>query len=79
MNKYNTLLEQLLSFVSRSQFEKVTLSNSVTYISNSTFGGCTKLKTINIPNSVKRIDSYAFYNCESLESIKIPASVTLYR
>ena len=54
----------------------MTIPDSVTIISGSTFSDCTSLTSIMIPNSVTSIVYSAFYNCTSLTSITIPDSVT---
>jgi hypothetical protein len=55
---------------------RVTISDSVTSIKNSTFDGCTSLTSVTIGNSVTRIGDQAFYNCTSLTSVTIGNSVT---
>ncbi len=51
------------------------IPNSVTYIGESAFLGCTSLTSVNIPNSVTYIGESAFFDCSSLTSIYIPNSV----
>ena len=51
----------------------VTISNTVTYIGNYAFYGCTGLTTINIPESVTNIGESAF---TGLKSVIIPNTVT---
>ena len=48
----------------------------VTSIGESTFSGCTKLKSVTIPENVTSIGMYAFRNCTSLISVNIPENVT---
>ena len=55
---------------------KLVISDSVTYIGDSAFFGCTSLTSIAIPDSVTYIDDSAFSGCTSLTSITIPDSVT---
>jgi hypothetical protein len=41
-------------------------------IPNSTFAGCTSLKTVLLPPTLNRIDNYAFAYCSSLDGIEFP-------
>ncbi len=52
------------------------IPNSVTYIEQNAFYGCSSLTSVTIPNSVKNIEEYAFSGCRGLTSIDIPNSVT---
>jgi hypothetical protein len=52
------------------------MPNSVIYIEDDAFSGCTSLTSIIIPNSVTEIGTRAFNECTSLTSIIIPISVT---
>lgn len=52
------------------------IPNSVVYIDQNAFYGCTSLTNITIPNSVTDIWPAAFYGCTSLTNITIPNSVT---
>jgi hypothetical protein len=54
----------------------VTIPNSVTYIGNYAFDGCSRLTSVTIPNSVTSIGYGAFAYCSSLTSVTIPSSVT---
>ena len=56
--------------------EKVIIENGVTSIGESTFDGCSSLKSIEIPDSITSIGWSAFSRCSSLESINIPEGVT---
>ena len=53
-----------------------TIPNSVTFIGNNAFGGCSGLTSVTIPNSVYSIGVSAFADCSGLTSIVIPNSVT---
>ena len=55
--------------------EEITLPDSVTFIGNSAFSGCTSLKEITLPNSITSIGYCAFYGCTSLEEITLPDSI----
>lgn len=50
---------------------KVTLPESLTYISESAFEVCTNLKEINIPSNVQYISDGAFLKCENLSEVHI--------
>ncbi len=51
------------------------IPDSVEWIGNYAFRGCTNLVSIVIPNSVHWIGSFAFHDCTSLTSVEIPSSV----
>ncbi len=52
------------------------IPNSVTFIGDYAFSGCSSLTSITIPDSVTSIGGYAFSGCSGLTSITIPDSVT---
>ena len=54
------------------------IPNSVTYIWNHAFSGCTGLTTITIPNSVTDVGPSAFYGCSGLASIVVERGNTTY-
>ena len=56
--------------------KNTTIPNSVTFIGNNAFGGCSGLTSVTIPNSVYSIGVSAFADCSGLTSIVIPNSVT---
>ena len=70
-NKNKTILLQVPGGIT-----SVTIPNSVTYIGDDAFRGCTSLTSVTIPNSVTSIGEAAFYACTSLTSVTIPSSVT---
>ena len=61
---------------SNSGIMEVYIPNSVMYIGNYAFSGCTGLTSVTIGNSVTHIGRDAFNYCEALTSITIPDSVT---
>ena len=54
----------------------VTLPNSLRWISDMAFEGCSTLKSISFGNGLESIGWRAFFDCSGLTSISIPASVT---
>ena len=58
-----------------TDINEVAYSN-VTSIGDSSFSGCTRLKSINIPDIVTSVGESSFRDCSSLTSITIPNSVT---
>ena len=52
------------------------IPNSVTWIGDYAFSGCTGLTSVTIPNSVTSIGYEAFNYCRGLTSVTIPNSVT---
>ncbi len=73
---YNKNKTELIQYAIGKKDTRYIIPNSVTYIHNEAFGGCSSLTSISIPNSVTSIGDYAFYYCSSLTSISIPNSVT---
>lgn len=66
--------------IGANSFQKLAVTslripNSVTYIGNSAFSGCSLLEKINIPTSATFIGNTAFYFCRLLTSINIPTGV----
>lgn len=63
------------SFSYMTSLESITLSNSITEITDHGFIGCLSLETIDIPSSVTSIGVGVFQNCNSLSTVIIPDSV----
>jgi len=53
----------------------VTIPDSVTYIGDYAFYGCTNLSSFSIPDSITSIENEAFEGCTGLTSVTIPNSV----
>ena len=56
--------------------KSIVLPESLKYIRNGAFYGCSSLTSVKIPESVTSIEGSAFYGCSSLTSVTIPESVT---
>lgn len=63
-------------FLNGSELSELVIPNSVTFIRDSAFNGCSGLTSITIPHSVTSIGNNAFYGCSGITSITIPHSVT---
>ena len=61
--------------MARSDWESLSLPDSVTEIKASAFRGCDNLKSITLSKGITKIGYAAFHNCSSLESIAVPNSV----
>ena len=61
---------------SSSNLSSINLPNSITYIGNSAFNGCSSLTSINLPNSVTEIGERAFYGCTGMKSLELPSNLT---
>ena len=55
------------------------IPNTVHYIDEYAFAGCTGLTSVEIPKSVGMIGEWAFYQCSNLTSVEIPESVRYIR
>ncbi len=64
---------------SYNNLTEVIIPDSVVYINDEAFRGCTSLSSITIPNSMTYLGERAFEGCTSLSSITIPNSVTKIR
>lgn len=63
-------------FDSDPNLTDVSITGSMTAISDFAFYGCTNLKNVELPSGIATIGQDAFFNCTRLETINIPASVT---
>ena len=54
----------------------ITIPNTVIWIAQNAFEGCTRLTNVALPNGITYIGPYTFRNCTSLVSITIPDGVT---
>ncbi|MCR5659263.1 MAG: leucine-rich repeat protein [Bacteroidales bacterium] len=55
---------------------EIVVPNSVTYIGDNAFEGCSSITSITLPLSLTIINNYVFNGCGSLASINIPEGVT---
>ena len=62
-------------FLNEEEVSDIVIPNSVTFIGDYAFEGCSGLTSITIPNSVTSIGNGAFSSCSGLTSISIPNSV----
>lgn len=51
------------------------IPDTVKYIDDGSFYGCTALESVTFGNGVEEIGDYAFENCTSLSKVYIPVSV----
>ena len=65
-----------VNFTGESQLKKVTITGSLTSISDDAFSGCSGLTEINLPSTVTSIGTRAFNGCSSLTEINLPSAVT---
>lgn len=59
-----------------SKIKNITLTNTTTIISNSSFSNLSSLETINIPNTVTSIGEKAFYSCPLLSNKTLNDNIT---
>jgi hypothetical protein len=63
-------------FDNNKKIKKVTIPDSVSYLEDGIFSGCTNLKSVKLGGKITEISEGAFKNCTSLTSITIPNGVT---
>ena len=56
-------------------FSSIYISDSVAYIGDWAFSGCSQLAYISFGNDVESIGRYAFQNCENLTNVTLPDSI----
>ena len=54
----------------------ITIPDTVTWIGQLVFYGCTNLRSINLSQNIQHIGDTTFYGCSSLESIVLPNGLT---
>lgn len=59
-----------------SSLNSIVISEGITEIANSMFGGCYNLTEVKLPVSLETIGGYAFNGCSALKSIILPPNVT---
>lgn len=62
-------------FENNKYIKSVVIPDTVKYIDDESFYGCTALESVTFGNGVEEIDDYAFENCTSLSKVYIPVSV----
>ena len=60
----------------QSNFESISLPNSIVSIGDYAFCECRYLQSVVLPNKLFRIEKYLFRNCDNLRSVIIPFGVT---
>ena len=63
------------AFRSNGAITSVVIPDTVTYIADCAFEGCTNLEEVTFGSSVKTIGSYAFKNCQKLVGAQFPDSL----
>ena len=59
-----------------SEVSSLIIPNTVNYINNYAFKGCSNIISADISEGVTNIGSNAFYGCDNMASVTIPSSVT---
>lgn len=63
------------AFKNNKTIKTVVIPDTVKYIDDESFYGCTALESVMFGNGVEEIGDYAFENCTSLSKVYIPVSV----
>ena len=63
------------AFKNNKAIKTIVIPDTVKYIDDESFYGCTALESVMFGNGVEEIDDYAFENCTSLSKVYIPVSV----
>lgn len=63
------------AFKNNKTIKTVVIPDTVKYIDDESFYGCTALESVTFGNGVEEIGDYAFENCASLSKVYIPVSV----
>ena len=63
------------AFKNSKTIKTVVIPDTVKYIDDESFYGCTALESVTFGNGVEEIGDYAFENCTSLSKVYIPVSV----
>ncbi len=71
---YNADMTQII-YATTHIPEHVILPDTLAFVGNGVFAGCTELKSIVIPEGVERIDNQAFKDCTNLCEVRIPETV----
>ena len=72
---YSKNMEQLIAFPA-GRGGPVQIPDTVMYLGEAAFDGCSELTDITIPDNVRTIGAWTFAYCTSLEEITIPNGVT---
>lgn len=77
-------LPQTLEYIGVEAFANTNITNieipnSVSYIGQLSFFGCSNLQTVNIPTSLRGLENNLFNGCESLSEIEIPSNIVYMR
>ena len=73
---FDKQMTTLVRYAAGAPADSYTIPDSVTYIGDYAFNGCTALTSITIPDSITSIYGWTFGDCTGLASITIPDSVT---
>lgn len=68
-------IKMIFEIANGSNIEKIILPDSLKFVGEYAFCGCSKLKTIQFGSNVTDILEYAFQDCTSLKTITLPDSV----
>ena len=74
---FTTAEKTRLLFAPTSLSGAYQVPDTVKYIHNEAFKGCTKLTAVTVPNRVTRLEDSTFFGCSALKTVNLPETLTV--
>ncbi len=75
---YDRKLLRLYAYPAGKEDATFTVPETVCYLSDAAFQGCSNLQTVFLSEGIEKIGNFMFYGCSNLESLYIPDCLTEY-